>query len=50
MELVLTLLGVHLGVNYAKLKTTLEWPVQSTMIYGPNAANVAENIGLRTAA
>jgi hypothetical protein len=50
MEQVLALLGVHLGVSYAKLKTTLQWPIQSTMIYGPNAANVVEDIGLRIVA
>jgi hypothetical protein len=47
MEQVLALLGVHLGVNYAKLKTTLQWPIQSTMICGSNVANVAEDIGLK---
>ncbi len=50
MEQVLAFLGMHLGVSYAKLKTTLQWPVQSTMICSPNAANVGGNIGLRTMA
>jgi hypothetical protein len=47
---VLVFFGVHLGVNYAKLMTTLQWPIQSTMICGPNAANVVEDIGLRIVA
>jgi hypothetical protein len=42
MEQVLALLGVHLGVSYAKLKTTLQWPVQSTMICGLSAANAVD--------
>ncbi len=46
----LALLGVHLGVNYAKLMTTLQWLIQSTMICGPNATNVVENIGLKIVA
>jgi hypothetical protein len=47
MEQVLALLEMHLGVGYAKLKTTLQWPIQSTMICGPSVANVVEDIGLR---
>jgi hypothetical protein len=50
MELMLALLGVHLGVNYAKLMTTLQWFVQSTMICDPNAVNVVKDIGLKTMA
>jgi hypothetical protein len=50
MEQVLALLGVHLNVSNAKLKTTLQWPVQNTMICGLNAANAVEVIGLRTMA
>ncbi len=50
MEQVLALLGVHLSVSYAKLKTTLQWPVQSIMICGLSAANAMEDIGLRTVA
>jgi hypothetical protein len=50
MEQVLALLGVHLNVSNAKLKTTLQWPVQSTMICGLNATNVVKDIGLKTMA
>jgi hypothetical protein len=50
MELMLAFLGVHLGVNYAKPMTTLEWPVQSTLICDPNARNVVEETGLRIVA
>jgi hypothetical protein len=35
-EQVLALLGMHLGVNYAKLKTTLQWLIQNTMICSPS--------------
>jgi len=46
----LALPGVHLGVNYAKLMTTLQWSIQSTMICGPNATNVVEDIRRKTMA
>jgi hypothetical protein len=49
MEQVLALLGVHLSVSYAKLKTTLQWPVQRKMICGLSAANVVD-IGLKIVA
>jgi len=50
MELMLALLGIHLGVSYAKMMITLQWPVQRTMICGPNVTNVVEDIRLRTMA
>jgi hypothetical protein len=50
MEQVLALLGVHLGVSYAKLKITLQWPLQNTMICRLSATNAVEDIGLRTVA
>jgi hypothetical protein len=50
MEQVLTLLGVHLGVSYAKLKTMLQWHVQSIMICGLSATNAVEDIGLKIVA
>jgi hypothetical protein len=50
MEQMLALLGVHLGVSYAKLNTTLQQHVQSTMICGLNATNVVKDIGLKTMA
>jgi len=48
MELMLTFLRVHLGVNYAKLMTTLL--VQNIMICNPNAkcgGHKVENYGIR---
>jgi len=50
MKLILALLGIHLGVNYAKLMTTLQWSIQSTIICSPNVINVVEDIGWRTMA
>ncbi len=50
MEQVLTLMEVHLGVSYAKLKTTLQWPIQNIMICGLSAANAVEDTWLRTLA
>jgi hypothetical protein len=42
--------GVHLSVNDAKMKTILQWLIQSTMICGLIVANAMEDIGLRTMA